>query len=977
MTWCSQYCASPRRATDRVVVILGALLILCAVAPRWARADEQLQFNIEAGPAINRLHEFAGQSHMQVLFDMRVVRKYTTRPIAGTMMPEQALTSLLGGTHLQYYRIDAKTWTVEAPADERSKKTAEDVMTVQPKTVVIRPPWMDEVKSGARRFTLGSADIDSTGYATLGEVLSTLPQNFGGGPSDDIRQRGPETPTNSGKGESFNLRGVGAHATVVLINGRRIAPSGSEGAFVDVSNIPMTAVSSIHILPQSDSAQYGSDGMGGVVDIHLREEYSGVETQLGAGGAARGSHERQVAQTFGKTGDRGHALLSFEYYERDAFPSDARWQGSSDLSTHGGSNFDTIYANPGTIIAGGQTWAIPPNQDGTALTSASLKAGTRNLEDLLRAADLIAGQRRKSIVSSLQFALDDMTSVFADALATERHAQQKGPGVRLDLEVPASNPFYVNPTRGSDPVDVAYDFIDDLGPSTADVLVRTYNIAAGARYRLGRGWTAEIYDGWALEQETVYQNGLVDNIALAAALSNPDPATAFNPFGAGSHSNPATLAAIRTHSVFRSRSGLASFNVLSKGPLFELPSGTSELSFGLDKRFQYFKSDSSEPPDRLLQATYHDRTVTSGFSQIRIPVFKRLDSDSLLPKEMDVTLGIRGERYSDIGWVRTPTAQIGWLQSASWAAHAAWGKYASAPHLVDMDEYNNGLVLTSLPDSSAAEGSTKTLILFGKNRDLRPEWASSWSIGFDFAPQAMPGLALSTTYFYVNSYDRIQNIAFTEDLLTDPAYKGLIVRQPTAEQRADVCKHGTFYGSASDCLLAPVGAIADLRTHNGGTLRTDGIDLSVHDRINSRLGDLSLSLDGTYLLNYAQSDLPAAPLVDLLNTQNNPISLRLRGAFSWRYRDVVSRLFVNYTGGYRDVLSQPSRPVQSWMTTDLWVSLSDLTGLFQESELSLTVQNLFNKSPPFLNNSVGIGYDAENSNLLGRFVRLRFKVGLH
>jgi hypothetical protein len=82
----------------------------------------------------------------------------------------------------------------------------------------------------------------------------------------------------------------------------------------------------------------------------------------------------------------------------------------------------------------------------------------------------------------------------------------------------------------------------------------------------------------------------------------------------------------------------------------------------------------------------------------------------------------------------------------------------------------------------------------------------------DITPVSVPSLSLSATYFDILSYDRIQNVAFTEHLLNNTAYGELIIRELTAGQRASACKTGTFVGTDQDCLMAPIGAIAD-----GGT----------------------------------------------------------------------------------------------------------------------------------------------------------------
>ena len=75
--------------------------------------------------------------------------------------------------------------------------------------------------------------MKKTAYATVQDALQALPVNFGGGPSEDFSGTG-----NFARGSSVNLRGLGAGATLVLVNGHRQPYSGYEGDFVDVSGIP-------------------------------------------------------------------------------------------------------------------------------------------------------------------------------------------------------------------------------------------------------------------------------------------------------------------------------------------------------------------------------------------------------------------------------------------------------------------------------------------------------------------------------------------------------------------------------------------------------------------------------------------------------------------------------------------------------------------------------------------------------------------
>ncbi len=136
---------------------------------------------------------------------------------------------------------------------------------------------------------LGREALDQDGRATVADALAALPQNFGGTASETTLRTGADPlGTNASEASGVNLRGLGADATLVLVNGRRLAGTGLRGDFADVSSIPMSAVDRVEVLLDGASALYGSDAVGGVVNIVLKTRFDGAETRLLTGGATQG-----------------------------------------------------------------------------------------------------------------------------------------------------------------------------------------------------------------------------------------------------------------------------------------------------------------------------------------------------------------------------------------------------------------------------------------------------------------------------------------------------------------------------------------------------------------------------------------------------------------------------------------------------------------------------------------------------------------
>ncbi|HWK36217.1 TonB-dependent receptor domain-containing protein [Sphingomonas sp.] len=76
-----------------------------------------------------------------------------------------------------------------------------------------------------------------------------------------------------------NLRGQGSAATLVLLNGRRVAAHGLSGSAVDVNQIPFAAIDRVEVLKDGASAIYGTDAVGGVINFITKKNFKGLQLQ--------------------------------------------------------------------------------------------------------------------------------------------------------------------------------------------------------------------------------------------------------------------------------------------------------------------------------------------------------------------------------------------------------------------------------------------------------------------------------------------------------------------------------------------------------------------------------------------------------------------------------------------------------------------------------------------------------------------------
>ncbi|MBS3961097.1 MAG: TonB-dependent receptor [Sandarakinorhabdus sp.] len=176
---------------------------------------------------------------------------------------------------------------------------------------------------------------------------------------------------------SANLRGQGAAATLILLNGRRVPAHGLNGGVVDINQIPLFAVERIEVLKDGASAIYGTDAVGGVINFITRTSYEGVGaqgfmdvTEAGGGNIFRGS---VMAGHGNLDTDRFNIMGAISISENKALRGDQRgfvdtFQPNRGLSVDTrGTPFATIFplgANPafpgGTIIPSAATAPFLP-----------------------------------------------------------------------------------------------------------------------------------------------------------------------------------------------------------------------------------------------------------------------------------------------------------------------------------------------------------------------------------------------------------------------------------------------------------------------------------------------------------------------------------------------------------------------------------------------------------------------------------------
>ncbi len=178
-----------------------------------------------------------------------------------------------------------------------------------------------ETSGEARTFPVQTIDrraIEQSGIFNTVELLQKMALSNGGSVPFTNNATG-FTPGAA----STSLRGLGPDATLVLVNGRRMAPypvgTGGTTAFVDLNSIPLAAIERVEVLKDGASATYGADAVAGVINIIMRRDYKGAVADVTYGNTTnKDSSEFTASFVYGISDDKGSITIGANYQSRQA-----------------------------------------------------------------------------------------------------------------------------------------------------------------------------------------------------------------------------------------------------------------------------------------------------------------------------------------------------------------------------------------------------------------------------------------------------------------------------------------------------------------------------------------------------------------------------------------------------------------------------------------------------------------------------------
>lgn len=247
---------------------------------------------------------------------MKRLRALVGAMLTGTMMTAHAVPALAGDSLGASEPPESQVGISDTGSDQDVADGKEGI--------IVTGSRIRGVEATGSVITLDRTIIEDTGLVDLGEAIRQLPQNFSGGQNPGVGAGAGVLNENVNAASAPNLRGLGADATLTLLNGNRL-PYDSAFAGIDISAIPLAAVERIEVLPDGASALYGSDAVAGVINVILRRDFEGVATSAQIGASTDGGNFRQqIDVVAGTAWTSGGLMLAYDFTNNSAINAEQR-----------------------------------------------------------------------------------------------------------------------------------------------------------------------------------------------------------------------------------------------------------------------------------------------------------------------------------------------------------------------------------------------------------------------------------------------------------------------------------------------------------------------------------------------------------------------------------------------------------------------------------------------------------------------------
>ncbi|MDX5408175.1 MAG: TonB-dependent receptor [Chromatiaceae bacterium] len=860
---------------------------------------------------------------------------------------------------------------------------------------------------GALPITVFSkADIDAAGITSAEQLLRQM--NIAGNSSDNLASNGgivsEEQRGNNGV-SGANLRGQGADATLVLLNGRRVATHGLKGRAVDLNSIPFAALERVEVLRDGASAVYGTDAIGGVINFITKRDYTGAEvsafvdhTEAGGGNIYRGNILFGTGD-INKDGWNAFATLSFKKNEvlegtdRDFSNTFQPERGLSPDTR--GTPFATVFNRGETDANLIGTGLIDP-LDGQSVTAinildlpggAGCETGGPNMGpydnrlwssessryacawDYPAAARIQQPQESIDFIGRASFKLAEQHTATLEFVASEVDVSkafepyQISPGSTFgpDTWYPSTGASYdriydaLAGYFGADQLNygapIAYRWrCMDCGGREIDTTTTAYRFLAAVEgvvadwdYNVGLSRASS-------ESDSVLGGGYYYTDALQAALGSG----LVDPFLLpGQSQSAAGIAALQAASargvtLYGGESIMTQLDATVSGEVgFALPGGEVMMALGADLRREEFKFNGDERAEMrpVFLAPFDNANVLDKVSRDIKAVF----AEFYLPvtDQLEVTLAGRYDKYDGFGSTTNPKVSFSYKPLEQLLVRGAFSTGFKVPSFNQLFNGVTELPYTGLDlaDPQSCPGGVADENVAGCERIQPVElFGGKPDLAPEESEQKSFGVVVVPTDYFNVSLD------WWEIERTDT------IRSAPRDVLID--NYDLFTANWIRNAEGEVVAIDRRYINSGGSL-TQGIELDMNLTGELAGGAWKINLNASYIDTFKTKGLDSLPYSENLVGEyvryyNLPIKWKHTLNFSYVHGDWSHSLTQLYRDGYKDELpvsvrndtyipSQWNPNVDEYITYNYSVSYAGIENM----KLTFGIKNLFDEDPPF------------------------------
>jgi iron complex outermembrane recepter protein len=803
---------------------------------------------------------------------------------------------------------------------------------------------------------------------------------------------------------------VGGSATLLLLDGQNMVGVSGLGTAPDASMIPTVVLRRVDVLPDGASATYGANALTGVINFITRDTFDGLQLSADAG-FADGYTSFNASAMGGTTWEGGGAYIAIQHQENTVLMGSDRSYTKMDLTGIGGRDSRATACALPNISVGSKNYAekaYPASSPGSLAASVSgpfgpvdpvTNAGSINRCDTNADTSIFPSTNMTGLFGSFRQKIAEGIEFSTKMVWNTRFQFARMPVAATTQTITNSNPYFQS-LGGETSQTVQFSYAPFLGTNqtTSNNSVQVFQVTPQLNVSLPfKDWELTFTGNYGRSSTNTYDDKGLDTALLNTALKTGIGGKYIDPYNIALSDQTLANETLSFKSGGTAIQKILQSQVGVDGTAFDLPGGPVKVAIGGKYSWESFYSTLNVGITPTTPYYGSHRVVESGFSEVDVPL---VGADNRFPLVYSLEFDASGriDDYSVFGSTSNFKLGLSYRPFEELTLRATRGTSYDAPSLADttpnQGRYQYAVHTTPNPivppGTSLADSLRPSILTPGANENLRPELGSTWSLGADFKPTQyfgmdFSGLDLSVTAYHLTIEHQIGLLVNNLQLFQVPSYANLYILNPTLQQVAAYGKTlvGGFPGpdlaSAFAPGVTPPYIMYDARRNNLGNSILSGIDFSGSYISDLDIGTLSIGLSGTVSTENKTAGSAAGPFVSI---QSVGVPLyQLAG-----YAQLVTgpwylRTSLQYTPSFRvDPTTQAfslyhQQRIGSFATVNAHVGydLSGLTSWSKNTELGLTVNNLFDTDPPIylhggpdLPANSGVGIVASGSTL-GRY----------